>query len=98
MAVVGIMIKEFDYIMRSSNYLRQAKRRQARPAENSNWGFSTNDQIVGKDSLASIMDVTITTVERWIRADMPVAQRGDQLHDWIFDLADVKQWRSSFDS
>ena len=83
--------------MRSSNYLRQAKRRQTRPTENDNFGFTPNDKVLGKDSLASIMDVTITTVERWIRAEMPVEQRGDQLHDWIFDLATVKHWRSSID-
>lgn len=81
--------------MRSSNYLRQAKRRQNREVENNNWGYMPNDKIVGKDSLASIMDVTKTTVERWIRDNMPVEQRGDPLHDWIFDLTQVKDWYSS---
>lgn len=78
--------------MRSSNYLRQAKRRQNRSEINQQFGFSPDDKIVGKDSLASVMDVTITTIERWIRDGMPVEQRGDQTHDWIFDFAQVKHW------
>lgn len=80
--------------MRSSNYLRQAKRRQNRTDVGGQLGYSPEDKICGKDSLASIMDVTITTVERWIRDGMPVAQRGDHTHDWIFELGEVKSWHS----
>ena len=78
--------------MRSSNYLRQAKRRQNRTEVNHQLGFSPDDKIVGKDSLASVMDVTITTIERWIRDGMPVEQRGDSTHEWMFDFSQVKQW------
>lgn len=81
--------------MRSSNYLRQAKRRQNRNEASDQLGYAPNDRVAGKDSLASMLDVSITTVERWIRDGMPVEQRGDQLHDWIFNLNEVKAWRSS---
>lgn len=81
--------------MRSSNYLRQAKRRQNKSITNDQVGFMPNDQVVGKETLANLMDVTMTSVERWIRDGMPVEQRGDQLHDWVFDLSEVKRWRAS---
>jgi len=90
-------VAEVRLIMRSSNYLRQAKRRQNRPDNNNHWAYTPNDEVIGKDSLASIMDVTITTVERWIRAQMPVEQRGDPLHDWVFNLSNVKSWRASLE-
>ena len=63
--------------MRSSNYLRQAKRRHNKSIVDDSTVFTSNDQIIGKDTLASLMDVTITSVERWIRDGMPVEQRGD---------------------
>jgi len=79
--------------MRSSNFLRQAKRRHTKAVSDDANIFSSDDQIVGKDTLASIMDVTITSVERWIRDGMPVVQRGDKLQEWIFDMNQVKQWK-----
>jgi hypothetical protein len=80
--------------MRSSNYLRQAKRRQNRGIADDQIGYLPNDKIVGKDTLANLMDVTITSVERWIRDGMPVEQRGDNIHEWIFNLSDVKRWHT----
>ena len=80
--------------MRSSNYLRQAKRRQNRAIVDEPLGYSANDQVVGKDTLASLLDVSLTSVERWIRDGMPVTQRGDQFQDWMFDMSEVKHWRS----
>ena len=82
--------------MRNSNYLRQSKRRHHKSIVDNTMIFSSNDQIIGKDTLASMMDVTITSVERWIRAGMPVEQRGDQVNEWIFNLNDVKSWKSDF--
>lgn len=78
--------------MRNSNYLRQAKRRQNRTTHEEALSYTPKDKVVGKASLANLMDVTITSVERWIRNGMPVEQRGDPLHDWIFDLTKVKNW------
>jgi len=79
--------------MRSSNFLRQAKRRHTKVISEDANIFGADDQIVGKDTLASIMDITITSVERWIGDGMPVIQRGDKLQEWIFDLNQVKQWK-----
>ena len=81
--------------MRSSNYLRRAKRTQNKASIDSEALFTSNDQIVGKDTLASLMDVTITSVERWIRDGMPVEQRGSEIQEWIFNLNDVKQWKAT---
>lgn len=80
--------------MRSSNYLRQAKRRHNKSIVDDSTVFSADDQIIGKDTLSSIMDVTITSIERWIRDGMPVEQRGNQYEDWIFDLSKVKRWKA----
>jgi len=80
--------------MKSSNYLRRAKRKDHHSIIGDSTYFSNNNQIVGKDTLASIMDVTITSVERWIRDGMPVEQRGSQTQDWIFNLNQVKQWKA----
>lgn len=81
--------------MKSSNYLRQAKRRHNRTTDTVNWHYSAEDKIVGKDSLAGLLDQTVTNIERWIMQGMPVEQRGDQLHDWIFNLEEVNKWCSS---
>lgn len=83
--------------MRSSNYLRQAKRRQNRTSSNQELNYMCNDKVVGKLSLANLMDTTLTCVERWIRDGMPVEQRGDQMHDWVFDLTEVKNWQLNQD-
>lgn len=80
--------------MRSSNYLRQAKRRHTKSIVDDTTVFTSNDQIIGKDTLASLMDVTITSIERWIRDGMPVEQRGDKIKEWIFDYSAVKQWKN----
>jgi len=79
--------------MRSSNYLRQAKRRHNKSIVDDSKIYTSDDQIVGKDTLASMMDVTQTSIECWIRDGMPVEQRGDQYSEWIFDLNEVKRWR-----
>jgi len=79
--------------MKSSNYLRRGKRKHHRSIIDDSSHFSNKDQIAGKDTLASIMDVTVTSVERWIRDGMPVEQRGNQTQDWIFNLNQVKKWK-----
>ncbi|MET1255216.1 terminase small subunit [Aliikangiella maris] len=81
--------------MRSSNFLRQSKRRQNRSFVSHSSDFHIDDKVIGKDTLANLMDVTVTCVERWIRDGMPVEQRGDQFHDWVFDLAMVQQWQET---
>jgi len=89
-----VAVNHGEFIMRSSNYLRQAKRRHNKVIVDGSKIYTSDDQIVGKDTLASMMDVTLTNVERWIRDGMPVEQRGDQLNDWIFDLSEVRLWKA----
>jgi len=79
--------------MRTSNYLRKTKRRFSKPVVDTSAIFTSNDQVIGKDTLASLMETSVTSVERWIRDGMPVEQRGDQLSDWIFNLGNVKHWK-----
>ncbi|MCF6194256.1 MAG: hypothetical protein L3J46_07980 [Kangiellaceae bacterium] len=79
--------------MRSSNYLRQSKRRRSKSIVDTSTVVTGEDKIVGKDTLASLMDVTLTSIDRWIRDGMPVEQQGDQLSDWIFYLKEVKNWK-----
>ncbi len=81
--------------MRNSNYLRQGKRRQNKTFSDSEVGFMPNDKIVGKETLANLLDVSVTNIECWIRDGMPIEQRGDDLHDWIFNLTEVKSWQTS---
>ena len=83
--------------MRSSNYLRQAKRRQNRvPELETKIYFEPGDQICGKDTLAELLSVDVTSIERWIRDGMPVEQRGDQLHEWIFVIDKVRAWQQEY--
>jgi len=79
--------------VRSSNYLRQSKRRHGKSMVDTSIMVNGDDKIVGKDTLASLMDVTLTSIERWIREGMPVEQQGNQLSDWIFNLNEVKIWK-----
>ena len=60
--------------MRTSNYLRQGKRRQNRAQSEQQIDYASSDQVAGKDSLASLLDVSVTMVEHWIREGLPVVQ------------------------
>jgi hypothetical protein len=79
--------------MKSSNYLRQSKRRHSKSIVGASTIITGEDKIIGKETLASLMDVTLTSIERWIRDGMPVEQQGDQLADWVFNLKEVKTWK-----
>lgn len=73
--------------------MRRAKRKKANTIKDHPIGLTSDDKIVGKTTLASLLDVTQTSVERWIREGMPFEQRGDHLNDWVFDLPAVMQWK-----
>jgi len=51
--------------------------------------------IEGKDCLAEEFDVSITTVERWIREGVPREQT-KQESLWIFHRGRVARWRREF--
>ena len=74
--------------------MRQEKRRQNQPAADEPLNFKPNDQIVGKDTLANLMEVSISSIDAWIVEGLPVDQQGDLLHDWLFNFSDVKNWIS----
>ena len=46
-----------------------------------------------KAQTAEFFDVTIPTIDAWIRKGMPVVQRGGKTVAWVVDLCAVAQWR-----
>src|SRR5574337_1860195 len=46
-----------------------------------------------KAKLAEFFDVSIPTVDAWVRKGMPVVQRGGVKTPWTFDLLAVALWR-----
>ncbi|MCO7226688.1 terminase small subunit [Pleionea sp. CnH1-48] len=78
--------------MKTSNYLRQAKRRSHRPTtEKSNW----QDKIIGKNHLISVLDINRAQLEVWLKSGMPVLKTGNHGNEWEFDLVAVKAWLQS---
>ena len=53
-----------------------------------------NNQMIieGKDALAEEFDVSITTIERWIREGVPKEPRDDE-NSWAFHRGKVAKWR-----
>ncbi|NVJ49702.1 MAG: terminase small subunit [Gammaproteobacteria bacterium] len=76
--------------MKSSNYLRQAKRRNHRHHESkqNTW----QDKVVGKYQLTLILDINRAQLDRWIKEGLPVVAQGSLGKDWEFDLVAVKSW------
>ncbi len=48
--------------------------------------------IEGKEALAEAFDVSITTIERWIREGVPTEPRADE-NSWVFHRNKVARWR-----
>lgn len=46
-----------------------------------------------KAEVAEFFDVSIPSVEGWLRRGCPVVQRGSRTIPWVFDLLDVAKWR-----
>jgi len=46
-----------------------------------------------KAELAEFFDVSIPTIDAWIRKGMPVVQRGGKTVPWVFDLLAVALWK-----
>ena len=46
-----------------------------------------------KARVAEVLGISLTTVDRWIRDGMPVAQRNSKGIPWVLDLAEVLKWR-----
>ena len=50
---------------------------------------------VNKAELAAWFEVSLPTIEAWIRKGMPIAQRGSRGVPWVIDLLEVAEWRFS---
>lgn len=48
-----------------------------------------------KAGLARFFDVSLTTIDSWIRKGCPAVQRGSLAAPWVFDLLAVAEWRFS---
>lgn len=48
---------------------------------------------VNKAGLAEVFGVSLPTVNSWVRRGCPVLQRGSKARQWLFNTADVAQWR-----
>lgn len=46
-----------------------------------------------KAQTAEFFDVTIPTIDAWVRKGMPVVQRGAKTVAWVIDLCAAAQWR-----
>lgn len=46
-----------------------------------------------KADVAEFFEMTVTSVDGWIRRGCPVVQRGKQGQAWVFDLLAVAEWR-----
>ena len=50
---------------------------------------------VNKAELAAWFEVSLPTIEAWIRKGMPIAQRGSRGVPWVIDILEVAEWRFS---
>lgn len=48
---------------------------------------------VNRSKLAELFDVSLPTIDVWVRANCPVVQRGSRGVEWVFNTADVMTWR-----
>jgi hypothetical protein len=46
-----------------------------------------------KAQAAQFFDITLPTLERWLREGAPVVQRGSRGISWILDLRQIAQWK-----
>lgn len=50
-------------------------------------------RIVSRSKLAEMQDVSLPTVDKWVRDGCPVVKRGGRGKEWQFDNAAVTNWR-----
>ncbi len=80
--------------MKSSNYLRQAKRRHQRLPE-ANDDNHWQDKVIGKYQLTLLLEINRAQLDSWIKQGMPVISQGGLNKEWEFDLVAVKAWASA---
>ena len=54
-------------------------------------------RVVGKAEAAQFFDVSLPTVDAWIRRGCPVEERGGRGRAWRLDLLKVAEWRHTKD-
>lgn len=80
--------------MKSSNYLRRAKRKNQHPTQSSdttNW----QDKVIGKNHLIALLNIKRAELDLWLKQGMPVLRTGGFGREWEFDLIAVKAWAKS---
>ncbi len=50
-------------------------------------------RLVNKLQVSEFFDVSVKTVDLWVRRGCPFIQRGDLRTPWVFDLLKVSEWR-----
>jgi len=50
-------------------------------------------RLANKLQVSEFFDVSVKTVDLWVRRGCPFIQRGDLRTPWIFDLLTVSEWR-----
>ena len=50
-------------------------------------------RLANKLQVSEIFDVSVKTVDLWVRRGCPYIQRGDLRTPWIFDLLKVAEWK-----
>lgn len=53
------------------------------------------ERIANKAELARWFEISLPTVDSWIRTGCPFLQRGSSGNPWVFDLLSVSQWKYS---
>jgi phage terminase Nu1 subunit (DNA packaging protein) len=50
-------------------------------------------QIANRDEMAGILGISVTTLDRYVRAGCPVVERAENRREYRFNSADVIAWR-----
>lgn len=48
-----------------------------------------------KAEVAEFFDVSVQSIDAWVRRGCPVVARGERLKPWVFDILAVAEWRIS---
>ena len=50
-------------------------------------------KLVNRAELATLFEVSLPTVDAWVRKGCPVVERGGRGREWKFHFAEVFNWR-----
>lgn len=49
--------------------------------------------IVNRAELAALFEVSLPTVDSWVRKGCPVVERGGRGREWQFHVSEISNWR-----